>query len=340
MLSHLSPRLLAMDLFLNPTLLLERMKNHSNQSIKIPYLCHLKNEDLKYDYGDFHSFPFRVHVEPHVLLSVNASDAILERSASFLQSWCFFGLIINFFAAFSIESKIEDLIQTDADGLSFLDTRILPTLLRRVNIETRTLTSSQKSDLQRLPLSYLDAIQDLSDSSSDQVRSENIAGFTLLCVVLVVEVLGQAINRFIRRVEYCEIADSFPPDLMRNTDWCPSILQALREQLTCIPFCFLCTLQRNDASQFRHELCSTYGCIRDMINEHTYQTKHRSNCKMSEGCALLNPDEESVSRIVARDDIPLITAIETPMSDNLIDLTCSSKLAQPHYVCISHVWAQ
>ena len=113
--------------------------------LNVPYLAQ-RNPELSYDGMGFRGFPERKGIKSQSIgLGHGASD--FAEHAAIFQSWCFFGLIIDFFQAVGLEVVIGDFLTHQENVATHLTTHRLPRLAHSMEIMTRDMHMSQQADI-------------------------------------------------------------------------------------------------------------------------------------------------------------------------------------------------
>jgi hypothetical protein len=103
-------------------------------SLKVPYLVRAEHE---YNNLKFSSFPQRKRFDPEILIVGDLKDKSWDEAASFLQAWCYFGLLNEILKPkdFSVETR--DFVRRSEDGRLFITTDLLPVLLESRRTDAR-----------------------------------------------------------------------------------------------------------------------------------------------------------------------------------------------------------
>ena len=105
--------------------------NH-NPPLNVPYLAQ-RNPEFSYDSLGFRGFPERKGIQSQSFRLGHSASDFTEHAAIF-QSWCFFGLIIDF-------------LSHQENGTTHLTTHRLPRLAYSMETMTRDMHTSQRADI-------------------------------------------------------------------------------------------------------------------------------------------------------------------------------------------------
>ena len=119
-------------------------RNHSPHLL-VPYLAQ-RNPDFSYDNLGFRGFPERKGIRSQSF-QLGHSASIFPEHAAIFQSWCFFGLIIDFFEAVGLEVAIGDFLSHKENGAMHLTTHRLPRLAHSMETTTRDMHTSQRAEI-------------------------------------------------------------------------------------------------------------------------------------------------------------------------------------------------
>ena len=139
--------------------------------LKIPYVV---TDDTRYDGKGFLDFPGRCGFAEFVGsldqegpdFSIfpdfpNLSPATIRHVLSFIQSWTYFGLVIEFFALLNISVQESDFLVIDTDGRSRVSSRKLSALSRLWEVKSRHLDLEEECTLYASSSAYLRAVENI-----------------------------------------------------------------------------------------------------------------------------------------------------------------------------------
>src|SRR5437764_8687877 len=104
--------------------------------LAVPYLH--GNRAFGYDHKGFVDFPKRIGVVPENILQGQLNGLSQLDGITFLQSWCFFGLLFEFLSIVGRSRTIEDFVQREPSAVgaalasSVISTKHLPLLVREL----------------------------------------------------------------------------------------------------------------------------------------------------------------------------------------------------------------
>jgi hypothetical protein len=255
----------------------------------------------------------------------------------FIQSWCFIGLTLEFFAVFHISVHVDDLVhpQPRADGEleTFATTDKLPALLLSLESRTRGYDTDEEA-MGEDPLceafetidGYLSAVRgfiarlDIHGIREEERRFNSSE--SLLCDVIHLSIilLGQALD------EGASLLNSYGGhwgnsiwlrERMLSAGWCRSETYSLLNQHEADPatLFYLGHMNRHSLQRSEeHKFCGDdFRCNRENLDHSSYKTKHIAACVKPHECQDVNPDScynTVISEVVFKEEIPLITVCE------------------------------
>lgn len=80
-------------------------------------------------FEDFESIPHKDGYNTHDLVTIVSGQQTLERNTSFLQSWLFFGLLVQVFGPIGVTLSRNEFVRTQGDGKLVLTTEASPKYL-------------------------------------------------------------------------------------------------------------------------------------------------------------------------------------------------------------------
>lgn len=350
--------------------------NSSQPVLEVPYLAQ-SNAGWAYDNLDFLSYPERKGFDRSKFVSGGYEPSEMEFALAILQSWCYFGLVVEFFGAFDIIVSVEDFLDRDASGVGVVTSGCLPGLLRRLECMERKsdddneqaeqfqtldllLTSVSafvsEVDVERLQIQYTE--HHLVQSSADKVLPS-----TLDVVHLSVIILGQCLDLGARMINAYGNFWGHSPYLQQRllrAGWCRSETYTFLEQLSGDPSClyYIANISpRTVENAYEHRYCGdTLRCNRENLDRRRYKTQHALSCVNPDECPIISfqePDCPNISSIVSKGLTPAVTAIPgTSGQKPLCSVTgipslgrksndsIKNEIEQIPYVCISHVWSE
>lgn len=327
--------------------------------VKVPFLAQA-HPDLLYDYLGFREFPQRKNFNVGILLRDHAST-IFTKHAAIFQSWCFFGLAIELFAAVKIKVTIEDFVQPLENGGMRLTTHHLPSLSRQTEVMTRNMPFNERAEV-------LCIVKPQVVTAGNVVRrvSSEIGNSTWHAVHLSALMLGEYLTSMMRF--FLQVDDDTPnpwfgrstlaPQLMDEAGWCPSLSRSLVDQEVEQSFIYYLSRMHKRNTAQTHLCCTSTYCVLDKLDHEKYETKHAGDCRGLEQCSTMildHPEWNSLTNIVEEHQTPILTVVEGAHPPEIKIIVTSSDRhtvssgldnhgGSPHgaqpYVCISHVWSE
>ncbi|MBA7489575.1 hypothetical protein ES702_00109 [subsurface metagenome] len=261
------------------------------------------------------------------------------RIGELLQSWLYFGLLMEF--GFSISL---DAFREKEDGVNMLTssclTDVFPKRLQSMRQEVKSMIESQLED-------FVDHLQGCLRTAWTNLRwivSSTDPLISSIC--LSIAALAEALE-FLLRSALEETSASLTASVpwriqpgydfglplltsMRLSGWCPHRLTHVdREGNDSIGRLWYLANIQPPLHDRDHSACSTEVCRHLQINSKTYLTAHSSDdC----GCPFGSSDSQRLAEIVGADEIPLVC-----FKNGSVQILQAS--AETPFVAISHVWA-
>jgi hypothetical protein len=325
--------------------------------LKVPYLFHA---ELTYDASGFLDFPERKGFILDGSWDGETEGATRQEMLCLFQSWCFFGLILEFFSASAIEVKIEDFIipPSSFGEQALISTTELPDLLRTWEVANRNLTEVEQKSRFELCNSHLEAVSKPTYSIGQYLSTSLYPGEAPGCdllsdwsvVHLSVVILGEYLAGALKSCYGERCIKNWGPSLlaehkMLNAGWCPSEISIFNDQgLNITSMYYFGFLDRHYLGR-DHSACTSLRCFTEQLNWDTYRTKHEHGCDCSEDWEAKQSEHdwvEHICRIVRDRKIPLVQLQCTDGKTNLQLQTPfeAEPLSDKVYVCISHVWSE
>ena len=339
-----------------------------NPHLLVPYLAQ-RNPEFSYDNLGFRGFPERKGFRSQSFQLDHSASNFREHAAIF-QSWCFFGLIIDFFEAVGLKVTIRDFLSHQESGATHLTTHRLPRLARNMETITRDMHISQRADIYCKVKPCLGTasitVRRLAQSKCD----DPIWHVVHLSILMLGEYLTNITKFFLQCIDPTPSPwwgrNNLACELMDSAGWCPSLSRSLSDQeVDQTTIYYLSRMQKSDTRN-DHIDCTTSLCTLERLNVDTYKTQHADDCSGSRMChdVHLEPSMWTfLLDIVYKRQVPLLTVIEGTHAGNIkvkvmtneADLTSSvadTEMADTtaanrkpvamsrRYVCISHVWSE
>ena len=224
---------------------LQKVQNPIRRPVAVPFVCHAFLFDPKHlTFEEFqrapqeHGHPFRPFAKG------TSTQQMLANDAAFLQSWLFFGSLVQVFGPIGVNLDRDEFVRTDDEGSRFITTEAMPKYLwfwlavrhHQPRRETENHVELVDSCLQlaNTVTNQLATLQSSSGLSRSQVPSsktlvpkgnleQSVAAKVLLSVVILGETLCYARNQIIRYSVGPELQWRYPPfglALLRDSGWC------------------------------------------------------------------------------------------------------------------------
>ncbi len=350
--------------------------NSSQPVLQVPYLAQHR-PSWAYDGSGYLDFPARKGFDIWKFVYGQYESSELEYALAMLQSWCYFGLLIEYFKVFDMSLSIEDFLTKDASGISSVTSSRLPGLLRKVEAAEKKNDDEDKGaeqfeeldkiltcacafvsevDVQSLKSQYSE--HPLARSSDDQMLS-SVLDVVHLSIILLGQHLDQGASFFNSYQNYWGYSPYLRQRLLQ-AGWCRSETYTFFDQLSHTPAClyYIAGISRHtDDRAHEHRYCEdSPRCNRENLDRDRYRTQHTLSCVNPGNCPKISfedPAYPNVYSIVGKSQIPVVTVIPGASgqkhSFSTTGISTSrdqSKYPATHdntrvpYVCISHVWSE
>ena len=350
--------------------------NSSQPVLKVPYLAQY-HPSWAYDNCGFLEFPERKGFDIWKLVNGQYEPSDLEFAFSMLQSWCYFGLVIDFFKVFDVDISFKDFLDTDASGTSSVTSARLPSFLGRLELTERNNNDEEQQaewfdalgsllivasafvsdiDVDRLHIRYSE--HPLAQANRDQ-GLPSVLDVVHLSVIILGQYLDMGAGLINTYGNYWGHSPYLQTRLLQ-AGWCRSETYTFFDQLSGKPAClyYIAGISRHtDDRVYDHRHCrDSFRCNRENLDRTRYRTRHTSSCANPGSCPKISFEEPgcpSINSIVRRNRIPVVTAIpgsrgqkplcsitSTSSSPNQSNDSTVHIYAQVLYVCISHVWSE
>ena len=305
-------------------------RSASPSSFKFPFLAN-RNEKLQYDGLGFLDFPER-HDWTLEAPATPSGQTYLD-FLSLLQSWCYFGLVIEFFCAFRIHVELEDFLRTEDDSaggkLGIVSTRELPSLL--LLVEEKTRDDDDEDDIAEsfeTVTEYLDTIRDYTTAldikrlQQDELSCLKRATGPLLIdsIHLSIIILGSYLDQgafFVNTYGGNWGTSPLLRERLLAAGWCRSETYSLIDQLSNSPeslYYLSCLTRYSLGRQHEHASCTeSFRCAAENLDHGLYATKHTdANCQC-EDVILDHTTRPEMTELVLQEKIPVVTVSSNQM---------------------------
>lgn len=261
--------------------------NHHTH-VNCPYLAQI-NPDLSYDNLGFDRFPEHKGFESRSLRpSHTCSASDISKRAAIFQSWCFFALIIDFFKAVRLEVSIEDFLEHQETGATYLTTHRLPSLSRSMDAMTRDMHINQRGNIYGKVKPWLVTSGILVRRLAQEKVDDSIWHVVHLSALMLGEYLMNITAFFLQCTDPTPSPwwgrNNFVYELMDAAGWCPSLSKSLLDQeVDQTSIYYLSRMQKHDTKS-AHIACTSSYCTLEKLNIDIYETKHTDDCPGSRMC--------------------------------------------------------
>ena len=343
------------------------LPNSHGTHLHVPYLAQ-EIPELSYDYLGFGEFPQRKGFNFTTLQRNHGANNPVEHATIF-QSWCFCGLIVEFFKAFGLALTIEDFLVCRKESAIYLSTQSLPSLSRDLEAMTYVLSIDERAKIYRIVKPLL-----VTMSHAARRLADDTASSTWQIVCLSILSVGEYLENMVKF--FLQSSDPTPSpwfgrstlalQLMNEAGWCPSLSAALLDQEVEQSSIYYLSRIQNHYNSKNHASCPANYCVLDKLDHKTYRTRHAEDCRGLRECSNILLDSPTwilLTDIVEAGQIPLLTVlVQDGNYEPKIKVTTSEESFSPSgldslqakgpekdgtplpeikpYVCISHVWSE
>lgn len=292
--------------------------------IEVPYIC---EGAVEYDGFGFQDFPIR----QRWMMAAGDNrwcDCDPNIAAARAQSWLYFGLLYEFFAAdFFRPMFIKRNMVTGKDSIT---TNQLPCMLQK-RFNNRIQHDEYAKARAHTILLEVEKYSEQLDALVPFARVISLSIKVLICS------LGTAAGFMDPKNPRAKIFKLSPSrhlkERMLESRWCPYWIKINFPKYTVSTIHYLSALTRNTREE-DHMACTTNECVAHNINMGSYKVKHiTDDCD----CHFMGPNPEKVTQLVQDGKIPLIRCTETPGGTLHIEVIEGDLGVE--YTAISHVWS-
>jgi hypothetical protein len=325
---------------------LRRPKKPANPPVKVPYLC-LE----EYDRLGFSDYPVRQGFHKGWLISefrhLESQQRVYDKAKikSLVQSWLFFGMLIEVLEVSGTRVKQEDFIREEGSE-RFLTTKKLTEYVEEwIKQGSKFSQDVEKRHIEKADECLREASKYIRNLAWD---GEWSMGFLVQeMAVAILGLFGTLRDARDRRVSQSPSSLMNNPllgvqnvgisqityDRLSKNGWCPSQIAKLLAYIAYEDVLFyLGDMVRPDA-RTDHSSCSKIECLANQVDRISYKTRHtRDDCK----CDEIEADANEMARILLAGDYPLINILEQP--GDAVQLQVIERRSCTEYVAISHVW--
>ena len=304
--------------------------------------------NIEYDFRGLRSFPTR-----HGVTSADLSDLdhrSAKDSASFVQSWLFFGLLAELTGNVVDRQSVLHLSAPEHGSklctrvnlanpyrselkLEFLSSKTLYRRIRKiVRIGTRNVERIDRLEVAEkrpMPLVLLSVKILLCDLRAARIESTGIRSWPWKD--------GNEHSHLIPCAFGSNLVSSSARALQRQMitkGWCPSQVNRISSTCDYSMMHYLSTIHRRSSEKSIHQTCSSTHCQAYNSDLISYKTSHTTSlCQCSFICA----PTKQINEIINSGGVPLISLHKTSLGK--FEIHAHKSKAKSHYTAISHVWS-
>ncbi|RDW81285.1 uncharacterized protein DSM5745_04842 [Aspergillus mulundensis] len=317
--------------------------------LTVPYLA----GDSPWEYGSrmrgfdsFRAFP-KKHGFSSLLDQGCSGNDLPVPSIGFLQAWLYFGLLAEAFGTPEMKFQPDHFIGKSGNEM-VITTKELNRYIwywaAAVAHGVRDEIDEHSANLDRCLELANAVVNGFYRRSSEPKGSEKVdskwstTNTVLFSIITLVDYLRRAridINMYSFEVNLPPLVWDFPPldRALAEAGWCAAEISRLNDQTDCSTRFYLAQVDRWAQGKDHSRCIAGQGCQAHQIDEPTYRTRHRPDCK-GEMCWDMGPVVEDVVKILDEGGYPLVN-----LSDNSRDVEVHPAKQGEVYVTISHVWS-
>jgi hypothetical protein len=312
---------------------LPNIKVAESQFPKVPYLCNEEYDGMSWDdYGNRRGWDVkRFQVR-------DFTEHPPKETASFLQTWLFFGTINHIISSKEFIPSTEFLIK-DREGSLWISTANIDKHIRL----WAEYVNGLENDTEKLRLLMSRMHRCLNDVAifSDILYKSDKCPLPLE-VVLSFKILGCTIESALtwywkfktpRNWGLKDIAAS----RMLQIGWCLRDVSMASHYLSEVTM-FYASYAKRGYQQQDHSRCTEELCVMNQIEEVSYWTQHTTaNCQ----CHHIEHDQEQIRHILKKGQVPVIslTSKTAPAGPQTLEIGVKSHAYLRWFIAISHVWS-
>lgn len=312
---------------------LPKVKLFEGAILKVPYLA-----DRDYDGGSFGDYPQRRGWDLKRLLSRDFSEHSSDETASFLQTWLFFG-ILHEIREYSGVTSNEPFVTESEEGKKWIYTADLDAYIKRWVEHLEAVSGEEgrvKSSIAQLTrsLMVLHTMTNVLYGSDHSPLPDE--------VVLSFKVLGSTFDGVfvwlwdVQRPVSWGLKD-IAASRMLSQGWCPRDVALTCHHLSEIAMLYASYIKREYVLE-DHASCTEDRCAVNQIDEASYRTKHTTtDCQ----CGHVEPDQHQIQEILAKGQVPVVSLTPkiAPDGTKTLDVGIKGHRYLRWFVAFSHVWS-
>ena len=212
---------------------LQQVHDPIRSPLNVPFVCATLNfNPYPIAFDDFESIPYQNGCDLHELLEGISDQQTLEQNAPFLQSWLFFGLLVQVLDPIGVTLTRNEFVKTQDDGRLVITTEALPKYLWFWLAVRYHQPRQDIEDHAKLADSCLELANKVTNNLSCRVSSseQSAAQRVLLSLVILGETLCYARKQIVRYSVGPAVHWEYPPlgiVLLKKSGWCVAEIGSL-----------------------------------------------------------------------------------------------------------------
>ena len=298
----------------------------------------------RYDRLGFLDYPLRRGWETARLLKGDFTDSPPEKTASFLQNWLYFGLLIDVLGP---EVNDEDYITTDSYGRLFVTTRRLHEDIKAWRSRQDFIDDHKRGKRSESIDRCLGVTQSMIEVLTPRANFDSpLSDEVLLSIMILGSSLNRAKGPVTKRSDLnqfsiadCAVMSHWGTSKlvlrrMMDNGWCPAEIARLHSNMDIIGMYYASFLRRR-VLNCDHWGCSRSACKVNDIDETTYSTKHiLDDCQ----CHHIGISSDDLGEILHSGSFPVIQVSHSESPDG-VEAHTIPYVEGDRFVAISHVWS-
>ena len=303
---------------------------------------------IEYDFGGLDGFPTRCGFTSNDLRDLDRRSA--KDSASFVQSWLFFGLLAELTG--NVVDRQSVLHLSAPEHGSKLRTHVH--LANPYRPELKLEFSSSKTlsrrirKLVQIGISNVERIDRLDVAEKHPMPLVLLSVKILLCDLKATHIEREGIysepwedGDEDSRLMPCAFGSNFVSSSARALQcqmvakgWCLSQIYRIGSTCDYSMMHYLSTIYRRSSEKVTHQKCSSTHCQAYNSDPISYQTSHTTSlCQ----CSFISAPTEQINEIINSGGVPLISLHKASLGK--LEIQVHKSKAKSQYTAISHVWS-
>ncbi|KAL4914101.1 hypothetical protein BDW62DRAFT_149287 [Aspergillus aurantiobrunneus] len=330
-----------------------RDPNLETAHLTVPYLA--KNWEYGGQlrgYESFLAFPDK-HGYSSLINEKPGEDGLVNPSIDFLQAWLYFGLLAEAFGTTDMRFNPNHFIELSPAGAG--EVVATKALNRYIWYWAAAIPHTMRDDIDSHS-ENLDKCLGLANTvinafcrgmvhSAQPSKAEggkelwSSTTIVLFSIITLVDYLRRArvdINMYSFEANLPPLKWDFLPldQALSAAGWCEGEISKLNRQTDCSTRFYLAQIDRRALDKNHSNCTARAGCRAHQIDEPTYKSRHRPDCKGDAMCWNLGPPVENLTQVIADGGYPLVN-----LADNGREVQVRPVRQGDRYVTISHVWS-